>query len=134
MECYVDTSAFYAYLVAADRHQEPVRQFLGDALHRGARLFSSSFVLCETLGLLDRRHGRAGAAAFLDDVFPVVEWRWVDEVLFEAIRLIHARRRRRGFTIVDASAVACIAERPGSLCVAIDDGLRGLGFEVHPAG
>jgi hypothetical protein len=39
---------------------------------------------------------------------------------------------KRGFTVVDASAALCIAERRGSACVALDEDLRGPGFDVLP--
>lgn len=130
--CYVDTSAFYAYLVAGDRYHEPITAYLKDAIAAGRTLFSSSLVLGELLGLLQIRHGLAAASRFMADVYPLVMWRWVDRRMFDDIWPLVESEGRRGFTVVDASAVTCIRERPGSVCVAVDSGLAGFGFEIVP--
>ncbi len=130
--CYVDTSAFYAYLVAGDRYHEAVTGFLTQAAREGRILFSSSLVLGETLGLLQIRHGIDAASRFMSDLYPLVVWRWVDRKMFDDVWRLVRSEDRRGFTVVDASAVTCIRERLGSVCVAIDDDLRRFDFEVYP--
>lgn len=132
MRCFVDTSAFYAYLVAGDRYHEAVAKYLTEAVEAGKVLFSSSLVLGKTLGLLQTRHGVDAAARFMTTIYPLIAWRWIDQDLFPEIwRLVQAVGAR-SFTAVDASAVVCIAEHPGSVCVAVDDDLRAFGFEVFP--
>ena len=130
--CYVDTSAFYAYLVRNDRFHGPVSHYFITAVSEGRSLFSSSFVLGETLGLLQFRHGVEAATRFMADVYPLVMWRWVDAKMFDDMWDIVRNSVRRSFTVVDASAVTCIRERPGSVCVAIDTDLTGFGFDVYP--
>ncbi len=133
MALVLDTSAFYAYLVEKDLYHEPVSRILVEALQAGERLYSSSFVLCETLGLLQIRHGPKAAGVFMDKVFPVVEWRWVDQALFARMWELAREQSRRWFTLVDASVVACIEQLPGSTCIAVDDGLRAFDFPVLPS-
>jgi predicted nucleic acid-binding protein len=128
----VDTSAFYAFLVPQDRHHEVVRDELERRVSRGDTLFSSSFVLCETVGLLQIRHGAKAVQTFLTKLYPLVQWRWVDEALFIEIRNLLQEKSARAFTSVDASCVVCTRERPGSVCVAVDADLRGFGFDVFP--
>ena len=132
MYCYVDTSAFYAYLVAGDAYHSAVNEYLMKAVQAGKILFSSSLVLGEVLGLLQHRHGVDAARGFISDVYPTVLWRWVDLKMFNDIWPLVESTNKRSFNVVDASAVTCIRERPGSLCVAIDDDLDGFGFEVYP--
>lgn len=132
MDCYVDTSAFYAYLVVGDRYHQSVAEYLTSAVATGRTLFSSSLVLGEILGLLQIRHGLEAAARFMADVYPLVMWRWLERGMFEDIwRLVQAQGKR-GLTVVDASAVLCVRERPGSVCVAVDEDLTGFGFQVYP--
>jgi len=128
----VDTSAFYAYLIEGDRFHGLVSACIREAATRDEKLVSTSFVLSETQDLLQVRHGLKAAKVFMDRVYPAVEWRWVDEDMFGRMLKIHAGQKERGFTIVDASVVACIEERPGSACLAVDEGLSGFGFEVLP--
>ncbi len=134
MECFVDTSAFYAYLVPGDRYHEPVAAYLRAVISKGGMLFSSSLVLGETLGLLQIRHGIGAAGKFMTEIYPVVVWRWIDEALMLRIWNLVETQQKRSFTAVDASAVVCIEERPGSCCVAVDDDLRAFDFEVCPSG
>lgn len=130
--CYVDTSAFYAYLVRNDRFHGPVSDILSRAVSESRPLFSSSLALGETLGLLQFRHGVQAAERFMTDVYPLVMWRWVDAKMFEDVWDIVRSTGCRGLTVVDASAVACIRERAGSVCVAVDTDLTGFGFDVLP--
>jgi predicted nucleic acid-binding protein len=129
---YIDTSAFYAYLVQNDRYHGPVATCLTSAVSEGRALFSSSLVLGEVLGLLQFRHGLQAASRFMTDVFPLVRWRWVDAPMFDSIWRLVREEQRSSLTVVDASAVVCIRERPGSVCVAVDDDLRSFEFEVLP--
>jgi predicted nucleic acid-binding protein len=132
MPCVVDTSAFYAYMVSGDRFHEVVKEYLSSAVRAGEVLRSTSLVLGETLGLLQTRHGFAAAARFMDAVYPIIEWRWVDDSLFDEAWRVAATRNARSFTIVDASVVACIREHPGTVCVAVDDDLAAFEFAVEP--
>jgi hypothetical protein len=68
----------------------------------------------------------------MERVHPLVEWRWVDPPLFARIWKVVAQRGKRSFTVVDESAVVFIEDRPGSVCVAVDEDLEGLGFDVVP--
>jgi predicted nucleic acid-binding protein len=132
VDCYVDTSAFYAYLVVEDRYHQPVAEYLTSAVAARRTLFSSSLVLGEILGLLQIRHGLEAAARFMADVYPLVMWRWVDRGMFEDIWRLVQSQGKRGFTVVDASAVFCVRERAGSVCVAVDEDLADFGFQVYP--
>lgn len=132
MHCYVDTSAFYAFLVSGDRYHVPVKEYLKRSLKEGIHLFSSSFVLSEILGLLQIRHGVDAARRFMMDVYPVVQWRWVDSKMYQEIWKLVISEKKRSFTVVDASAVVCVRDRPGSVCLAVDADLERFDFEVVP--
>jgi predicted nucleic acid-binding protein len=129
---YIDTSAFYAYLVQNDRYHQPVATCLISAVSEGRALFSSSLVLGEILGLLEFRQGLEAASRFMTDVFPLVLWPWVDAPLFDSLWCLVREKQRRRLRLVDARAVVCIRERPGSVCVAVDDDLRRFEFDVLP--
>ena len=132
MACVIDTSAFYAYLVAPDRFHPVVSELLSGLVGKGERLVSTSFVLGETLGLLQIRHGRRAAEIFMRQVYPLVQWRWVDEAMFTRCWQIVREHPRRGFTIVDASVVACLEEHPRSVCVAVDEDFKEFSFVLLP--
>lgn len=60
--CFVDTSAWYAYLMPEDAHHGGARAFLRDA---SWRLITTNYVILETANLLHLRGGRALAMEFL---------------------------------------------------------------------
>ena len=68
----------------------------------------------------------------MTDVYPLMMWRWVDAKMFADVWDIARISRRRSLTVVDASAVACIRERAGSVSIAVDTDLTGFGFYVLP--
>ena len=133
MTVCVDTSAFYAFMVQRDSNHVKIRRFFVDAFERHDELISTSLVLGETLGLLQHRHGVDAARRFIENIYPAVSWRWVDENLLSNAWQILEERNRRGFTIVDASVVAAVRERPGCVCAAFDPDLGRFGFEVLPS-
>lgn len=132
MACVIDTSAFYAYLVAGDRFNAETTELLTGLVKKGERLVSTSFVLSETLGLLQVRHGLQATEIFMRKIYPTILWRWVDQAMFSRMWQISRDHHLRGFTIVDASVVACLEEHPGAACIALDEDFRVFGFPLLP--
>jgi predicted nucleic acid-binding protein len=67
---FVDTSAFFAHLVAEDAHRQAATSLLRQALAESWELHTTNAVVFETYTLLLKRArgGRELALAFLDDV------------------------------------------------------------------
>jgi predicted nucleic acid-binding protein len=106
---------------------------LRQLVEKGERLYSTSLVLGEILGLLQLRHGFVASVAFMENIYPLVQWRWVDQPLLARIWQIAQDNSRRGFTIVDASVVACLEEHPQATCIALDRDFEGFDFPLLPA-
>jgi predicted nucleic acid-binding protein len=64
-EVFIDTSGFYALLVAADEQHTRAAQILKTAAGRHARFLTTDYVLDETVTLLVARGHRQLVAAFL---------------------------------------------------------------------
>jgi predicted nucleic acid-binding protein len=64
-EVFIDTSGFYALLVAADEQHPRAAQILKTAAGRHARFLTTDYVLDETVTLLVARGHRQLIAAFL---------------------------------------------------------------------
>jgi predicted nucleic acid-binding protein len=77
-EVFVDTSGFYALLVAADEQHARAAQILKTAAGRHARFVTTDYILDETVTLLVARGHRQLVAAFLrttlDSSACRVEW------------------------------------------------------------
>lgn len=64
-EVFVDTSALYALLVETDDNHRAARTAASSFRDRDARLVTSSFVVLETVTLLQARGRDCGGADFL---------------------------------------------------------------------
>lgn len=67
---FVDTSAFFAHLVAEDRHHSQARALFETAAREAWTLITTNAVVSETYTLIRvrARNGRELAVAFLDDI------------------------------------------------------------------
>lgn len=67
---FVDTSAFFAHLVAEDRHHAAARALFERAAHESWTLITTNAVMWETYTLIRfrARNGRELSLGFLDDI------------------------------------------------------------------
>ena len=73
MSVFVDTSAFYAVLDADDLLHPAGRSAWVRLLEERGRLHTTSYVLVETMALLQRRIDVQGPRTFIADILPVVQ-------------------------------------------------------------
>lgn len=72
MNCFVDTSAFLAVLGKDDENHARARTAWGDLLEERTTLVTSSYVLAETLAILQHRMGLDAVRLFHSDVYPIL--------------------------------------------------------------
>ena len=104
MIIFADTSALFALLVRDDlMHIRAKENFAYFARH-GVQLLTSSFVLVETVALLQRRIGLAPVHDFNAKILPLLEVIWIDaEWHGRAMQRLLAENRR------DLSLVDCVS-------------------------
>lgn len=104
MSVFIDTSAFYALLNAADRqHLEAARIWAG-LLDSGTDLETHNYVVLETVALVQRRMGDKALPPLFDSLFGVVRIVWVDEDIHR--RAVGAMR---AIAKSDLSLVDCVS-------------------------
>lgn len=79
MTCFVDTSGFFALFDADDSHHADARKQWERLLDSNADLVTTSYVLVETLALMQSRLGMDAVRMFQADVYPLLHVVWVDE-------------------------------------------------------
>ena len=133
MSVFVDTSAFYALLVRTDDAHEAVRASFAALLDARRPLWTTSFVIIETLALLQHRIGLPAARDFDEDVLPVVRVHWVDEPLYRLgiDRLWRADRRQ--VSVVDSVSFEFMVLHGITTTLAVDPHFAQAGFTVMPA-
>ena len=134
MSIFADTSAFYALLVRTDSSHVAIRTAFARLLRDGRPLWTTSFVIVETMALLQHRIGLAAARDFDEDVLPVVQVRWVDEHLYRLGTDRLWREDRRHVSLVDSVSFEFMKIQGLRTALAVDPHFGEAGFDVLPRG
>lgn len=129
---FVDTSGFYAFVSKQDRRHAEVVEVFRRALAEQRRLFACSYVVAETLGLVQHRLGLKTSRAFVDRLLAHIHIVWMDRHLHDLAWTLHRRVDKRAFTLVDAASAALMRERGVRAIIALNPEFSRLGFEVLP--
>lgn len=111
MSVFADTSGLYALLLESEEgHADTVRAFR-DVLAGDRPLWTTSYVLVETIALLQSRVGLEPVRDFDEHVLPMFSVEWVSEALYRrgAYRVLKENRRR--LSLVDCVSFEFMHER-----------------------
>ena len=132
-ETFVDTSALFAYLVADDDNHLAARAAASSLRGLGVGLVTSSFVILETVSLLQARVGVPAVRAFYTEVLPLLRIVSIDEGLLErAMQALLAAAKRR-VSLTDWTSFAVMQQQRLSQAFAFDEDFAAQGFDVVPA-
>ena len=127
----VDANAFFALLIAGDLfHRQAVAAY-DQFLDNEQELWTTSYVLAETIALLRRRFDFDMAAAFVDRFELSIRVHWVDAAVHQAAWRRYADSRGAGMNLVDWT-VATVAESMNAQISTFDSDFSNQGFAVVP--
>jgi uncharacterized protein len=127
-----DTSAFYTLLVKTEAAHATARSAFAQLLARDRPIWTTSFVIVETMALLQHRIGLAAARDFNDDVLPVLSVDWVDHELYRRGVERLWREDRRQLSLVDCVAFEFMRLNGLTTAFALDPHFREAGFDLVP--
>lgn len=104
MNVFIDTSAFLAVLNAADRFHPAAKQVWDELLPSDAVLFTSSYILLETITLLQHRFGVDAVRLYEREILPVLEIIWIDESIHKQALSALLVANRRSLSLVDCTS------------------------------
>jgi predicted nucleic acid-binding protein len=127
---FVDTSALFALLAANDiMHQKAGRNFAYCAEH-DAQLVTSSYVLVETLALLQNRIGLQAVSDFQLKFLPLLEVIWADgEWHGRAVQRLLSQGRRT-LSLVDCLSFEIVESLDIRKVFSLDKHFQKYGFDV----
>jgi predicted nucleic acid-binding protein len=128
----VDTSALYALLVRTEEGHGEVEAVLDGLLDEGRSLRTTSYVLVETVALLQSRFGLPAVRDFEERILPLLEVEWVDARLHGRAMKRLLRTDRRGLSLVDVVSFVVMEERGLRTALALDADFAREGFELLP--
>lgn len=127
MRVFVDTSAFYALASSSDEFHERAKEIYEDIVSRDAELITSSYVLLETIALIQNRLGFSVLKEFVEAIRASFRVIWVDEKLhYRAWELL---KKKQNVSFVDCASFS-ILRRSRSMVFAFDRDFEQEGFQV----
>ncbi|GBD31904.1 MAG: DNA-binding protein [Gemmatimonadales bacterium] len=129
MAVFVDTSAWYALTSASDREHVAAVRTYRDLVERDEVLVTTSYVLAETMALIQRRLGLEPLTRFAAAA-KTVEVIWIDSEYHALAENLLFERRRRRLNIVDAASMVAMRERGIKVAFAFDPSFRHEGFRL----
>ena len=130
MTAFVDTSALLAVLHAGDANHTGAARRWRRLVEADERLVTTSYVLVETLALLQRRFGLAAVGDFQDAVAPLLTTVWVDAELHAEGVAGLLTARRRDLSLVDCVSFACMRRQELVRAFHFDRHFTEQGFEA----
>lgn len=129
---FLDTSAVYALADKADPNHETAVSMLNEILVAGEELLTHSYVLLESIALLQSRLGLAAATKFAreSDSF-VIEW--IDRNLHQSGVQRLTQSRKRQVSLVDQISFLVMRRRNVSVAFAFDPDFVNEGFQLFNA-
>lgn len=132
MSVFGDTSAFYSLLVKTETAHEAARSAFSQLLERDRTIRTTSFVIVETMALLQHRIGLPAARDFHEDMLPVLSVQWVDEELYRRGAERLWREDRRHLSLVDCVGFEFMKLNGLTTAFTIDSHFREAGFKLLP--
>ena len=130
MIVFVDTSALLALLASNDEmHQQASRNFAYCVEH-DAQLITSSYVLVETLALLQSRIGLDAVSDFQLKFLPLMEVIWVDAEWHNRAMQRLLTHSKRKLSLVDCLSFEIMESLDIKLTYSFDKHFREYGFDL----
>ena len=132
MRVFVDTSAFYALLDRDDDNHAKARKAWAEIVDAGALTITDSYVLVETVALLQSRLGLEAVRGFEEAIVPVLQVEYVAAELHRlgmAALLIASRRR---LSLVDCVSFEIMRRNGIATSFTFDGHFKEQGFRVIP--
>lgn len=130
MTVFVDTSGIFAFLVQDDEmHERAKAIFSGLALHQ-VSLLTSSYIIVETISLLQRRVGLDSVQTFNEMVFPLLEVIWVSDMWHRRALGRVMTEKKRYLSITDCLSFEIMEENEVEPVFTFDRHFAERGFTI----
>ncbi|PWU24693.1 MAG: VapC toxin family PIN domain ribonuclease [Candidatus Rokuibacteriota bacterium] len=103
-----------------------------DLLDAGRDLWTTSYVIVETVALLQHRIGLPPVRDFVEHMVPILSVEWVSDALHEQGMTTLLREDRRRLSLVDCVSFEFMRGRGFRDALALDDHFGDAGFRTLP--
>lgn len=133
MRIFVDTSAILAILNIDDLYHDQAKVEWIHIIESGDILFSSNYIIIETIALLQRRFGTESVRLFSDDFQPLINLVWVYEKIHESALNVVKTINHRNLSLVDCTSFEIMREMGIENVFSFDSHFSDQGFSIVPS-
>ena len=130
MSVFADTSGLYALLVGSDDGHGDVVHAFRDVVSQQRTLWTTSYVVVETVALLQHRVGLESVRDFDDHVFPLLSVEWVSDELHRRGMRRLSRENRRRLSLVDCVSLEFMRQQAIEDVLGLDRHFEEAGFAL----
>jgi len=130
MNVFVDTSGLFALLVQNDHMHIRARENFSYFAEQNAQLVTSSFVLVETIALLQRRIGLAPVHGFNAKILPLLDVIWVNDKWYTCAMQRLFAQNNRNVSLVDCLSFEIMDSLEIKYAFAFDRHFEENGFTI----
>jgi predicted nucleic acid-binding protein len=130
MIVFTDTSALLAILDRSEQNNASAHKIWRELIQNEVPVWVTSYVLVETISLLQRRFGLTAVHAFQDNIRPYLQFIWVDELLHNSGMMAVLTANRRQLSLVDCVSFAAMRQSGLNTVFAFDEHFAEQGFTV----
>lgn len=132
MSLFIDTSGFYALLVASESEHEAVRDAFRRAIDKGRRLVTTNYVLVETAALLQHRFGLDPVRDLEQRIAPILSVTWVSQELHTRAVTRLFRTDKRRVSLVDVVSFLTMEDEGLDEALSLNSDFADEGFQLLP--
>ncbi len=129
---FVDTSAFFAILSTSDVNHQRASLCWRDVLKKGQALFTDSYVLIESMAIVQKRLGLEKMRQLQERILPLLEIEWVDAMHHNTAIEAVLNANRCDLSLADCSAFEAMHRLGIETAFTFDGHFRERGFSVIP--
>jgi uncharacterized protein len=132
MSCFIDTSAFLAVLGRDDCNHKRAKSTWIMLLEQRMPLITSSYVLAETIAIIQHRMGIDAVRIFHHDIYPILKVEWVDGTMHEkGVGGVLVAGRKK-LSLVDCISFEVMRQHVIRKVFAFDKHFKEHGFDLIP--
>jgi predicted nucleic acid-binding protein len=130
VKVFVDTSAFYAVLDRSDANHAAAAGVWKRLLETQCELLTHNYVLVEACALIQHRLGSAALRAFMEDIIPLFQLEWINEVRHRRAADMVLVAARKKLSLVDCASFVVMQETATSEVFCFDRHFSEQGFRA----
>jgi predicted nucleic acid-binding protein len=130
MNCFVDTSAFFALLDSDDKNHPVAERILRKLFENDTVLITSNYVLVESFALIQRRLGMDALRVFQTNMTPIVRVEFVSSELHRIGVSAVLSASRRNLSLVDCVSFEIMRSLSIQSAFTFDHHFREQGFDL----